>query len=205
MQRIKAFTLSETLITLLIIGTLVVLMLRSINRVSPDANKILFIKSYHALEAAVTNIINDSSKYDSTFMTESERSTAISEGVELHQDFRDKPYKTAEVTYINNGTQNTKSELSQSEALCYFIADQFNTLGSVACPNKNKAFQTSNGVCYGVSATNNNGSTDIYISPNCDDTSYLVQVFKDGKMTVPSGTGNQETAYNWMQSQTELN
>ena len=37
-----AFTLAETLMTLVIIGVVMALMLRSISRVNPDKDKILF-------------------------------------------------------------------------------------------------------------------------------------------------------------------
>ena len=45
----NAFTLAETLLTIMIIGILVALMLRAINRVNPDKDKVLFLKAYHAI------------------------------------------------------------------------------------------------------------------------------------------------------------
>ena len=59
-----AFTMAETLLTLAIIGVVMALMLRAINRVNPNKNKVLFLKSYHAIETVIADIINDSTKYD---------------------------------------------------------------------------------------------------------------------------------------------
>lgn len=215
-----AFTLAETLITIMIIGILMALMLRTINRVNPDKDKILFLKSYHAAETAVTNIINDSTKYNPTYITESERNQMTAD--ELNHDFRDKPYPEATVNYVTaNGTQASKKNLTRQNAICYFMADQFNTIGGVNCDNNTGIkvgsdtvsganFRTSNGVCYdnwyGVGT---DGSLDGVIDPNCEGASkgYVVRVFRDGKMTVPetvAGHDNQSKAYEWLQKQAEI-
>lgn len=218
--RRTAFTLAETLITIMIIGILMALMLRTINRVNPDKDKILFLKSYHAAETGITNIINDSTKYNPTYITETERNSMTAD--ELNHDFRDKPYPTATVRYTTtSGTQGEKSNLTRQNAICYFLADQFNTIGGVSCDGNggiqvNGAtvaganFRTSNGVCYdnwyGVGT---NGQLDGVIDPNCEGASngYVVRVFRDGKMTVPetvAGFANQSKAYDWLQKQAEL-
>ena len=62
------FTLAETLITIMIIGIMVALMLRTINRVNPDKDKLLFLKTYHAIETVVANVINDPTKYNPTYL-----------------------------------------------------------------------------------------------------------------------------------------
>ena len=214
----KGFTLAETLLTIMIIGVLMALMLRTIIRVNPDKDKILFIKAYHAVETAVSNIINDSTKYNQTYLSEEDRTSGE---YDLHHDFRDAPYPEATVNYISGGTQKTKTNISRAAAVCYFMVDQLNTLGDVNCDSNTGItvgdskviganFRTSNGVCfdnwYGVTAA---GQVDGVIDPNCEGASsgYVVRVFKDGKITVPStstSNANQSKAYEWLQKQAEI-
>lgn len=211
----KAFTMAETLLTIMIIGVLMALMLRTINRVNPDKDKLLFLKSYHAAENAIANTINDASKYDPTYYTEAQRAT-LTDG---HLDFRYAPYPTAIVTYTTStGAQATKSPVTLSTAVCYFMADQMNTIGAVNCENNGGIdvgeagtvagvnFRTSNGVCFnnwsGYSGNSHTGKIDT----DCDGTGIDVTVFYDGKMTVPPGTAgtDQNKAYNWLQKQAEI-
>ena len=67
-----AFTLAETLLTLTIAGVLMALMLRAINRVNPDKEKILFLKTYHTLEAIMANTMNDPTKYSPNYYSDNE-------------------------------------------------------------------------------------------------------------------------------------
>ena len=60
----KAFTLAEALIALMIIGVIVALLLRTLNRVTPNKEKVMYLKAYHTLEQVVSDVINDPSKYD---------------------------------------------------------------------------------------------------------------------------------------------
>lgn len=211
----KAFTMAETLLTIMIIGVLMALMLRTINRVNPDKDKLLFLKSYHAAENAIANVINDASKYDPTYYTEAQRAT-LADG---HLDFRYAPYTTAVVTYTNaSGAMQTKSGLSQAEAVCLFMADQMNTIGAVNCAsnggiNVGEAgtiagvnFRTSNGVCFNNWSGYTGNSHTGKIDTDCDGTGIDVTVFYDGKMTVPPGAAGSEQnkAYNWLQKQAEI-
>ena len=219
-NKLKAFTLAETLITILIIGILMAIMLRTISRVNPDKDKILFLKSYHAVESAISSIINDGTKYNQTYLSEADR-TALPAS-ERHHDFRDDPLDDASVMYVNNsGSASTKTNLGRSESICYFLADQFNTIGGVSCDSNSGIqvdgktvtganFRTSNGVCFdnwhGVS---NTGQLDGVIDPNCEGASngYVIRVFRDGKITVPetvNGYDNQSKAYAWLQKQAEI-
>ena len=220
MKKVKnAFTLAETLLTIMIIGILVALMLRAINRVNPDKDKVLFLKAYHATEAAIGNIINDTTKYDPTYLTEAEREAAEQqEGTTLNLDFRDDPYPDA-TAYITDasGNQVEKKNIKRSEAVCYFLADQLNTIGAVECDSNGSAagidganFRLSNNVCfYNWSGVKEDGSIDGVIDPTCTSAAngYVIRVFKDGKVTVPetaSGHNNQSKAYEWLQNQTDV-
>lgn len=207
----RAFTMAETLLTIMIIGVLVALMLRAINRINPDKDKVLFIKSYHALESVIASAINDPSKYDAAFYSDADiAAMSAAERAGLHLDFSYAPIPEAKVVYTNSsGTSSTKSSLSRKEAICYFIADQINTIGGVNCGEGNiKNFRTSNGVCfYNWGNVDTNGEVSGVIDTDCDGNGVTVNVFKDGKMTVPEGTEGslQRTAYNWLQNQAQLN
>lgn len=204
MNKKAAFTLAETLLTLAIIGVVMALMLRAINRVNPDKNKILFLKSYHAVETVVADVINDGTKYD--------------QNTDSNSDFSSVPLSTAKASYINAGSQVTvcsqgcNKTFTQAKALCYFLADQINTIGDVNCDNSTKMnFRTTNGACFwGWQAVGSNGSIEAIIDPTCSDdkkAGYAVKVFKDGKMTVPQTStlvDDQASAYAWMQDQTQI-
>ena len=215
-----AFTLAEALMALTVVGVLMVLMVRSINRVSPDKEKLLFIKTYHAIEHAVVNTINDPSRYDPNYYSDNDIKEICPSGIvncpDLHMDFRFTPLKDAKV-HINgqeirscNADSPTTPCINQYNAMCYFIADSVNTVDEVNCTADAVVnFRTSNGVCISELAdVKNDGSKDIIIDPLCNNEGYAVWVYNDGKMTVPSthtdvGT-RQSKAYNWMLDQTQV-
>lgn len=212
-----AFTLAEALLTLTIIGVLMALMMRSINRVSPDKEKILFLKTYHAIEHAIVNTINDPSRYDPNYYSDSDISEMKPDEIsDLHRDFRDAPLKDAKV-YIN-GKEITSCKadkpstpcINKDNAMCYFIADAINTVGDVNCKDEKVLnFKTSNGVCVrNLVGVNADGSNDPVIDPLCNDQTYVFWIYNDGKMTVPSSHQHigerQLKAYNWMLDQTQV-
>ncbi len=207
----RAFTMAETLLTIMIIGILVALMLRAINRINPDKDKILFLKSYHALETVVVNTINDPSKYDDAFYSDYDiANMPADEKANLHLDFSYAPMPEAKVVYSDaSGNSTTKTGLSSKEAVCYFMADQMNTVGGVDCGDGDRQnFRTSNGVCYSNwGNVDANGEVTGIIDTDCDGTGVSVKIFKDGKMTVPDGNDGtlQHTAFLWLQNQAELN
>ena len=56
------FTLAEALIAMAIIGVVMALLLRALNRAQPDKEKMMYSKSYHTLETVVYETINDYTK-----------------------------------------------------------------------------------------------------------------------------------------------
>lgn len=212
-----AFTLAEALLALTIVGVLMALMMRSINRVSPDKEKILFLKTYHAIEHAVVNTINDPSRYDPNYYSDNDiGNMSQAEKDALHIDFRFAPLKDAKV-YINgkeitscNADSKSTPCIDQDNAMCFFIADSINTVGEVNCTQTNTLnFKTSNGVCLrNLVGVNDDGSNDPVIDPLCNNEGYVVWIYNDGKMTVPqthTGIGTRQSkAYNWMQDQTQV-
>ena len=193
-----AFTLAETLLTLVIAGVVMAVMMRAINRISPDKEKLMFIKTYHALETAMANTVNDPTKYDPTYYSDNEVDNMTQDEKNgLHRDFRDLPIppskvefidsqgktKTACVPYKDNEGKDVKcdEEITKENAICYFMSEQLNTNGEVNCKNNdgitfNGGKQTginmrlSNGSCiaYLQGGTNSDGFYSFSISPQCN-------------------------------------
>lgn len=209
-----AFTLAETLITITIIGVVMALMLRSISRVNPDKDKILFVKTYHSIESAVANIITDESRYDQNTGDDGDFS-----GIPLSTAYA----KINGTVYCTNNWQNAEgsdvqcgnTSINQSNALCYFLAEQINFVGNFNCTGGGDTinFVTTNGVCfkgwanYGAGANSMTG-TVITQCPGGEpkNDGYQITVYKEGKMTVPSGAEGslQADAYRWIQDQTQI-
>ncbi len=223
-----AFTLAETLLTLTIAGVLMALMLRAINRVNPDKEKILFLKTYHALEAIMANTMNDPTKYSPNYYTDNEMNQMTAEEKSsLHLDFRYTPLPSAKVTFIKDGQQKTACpkvtkgdgtvdaqgcdvELTQDNAMCYFIADQLNTVGDINCEEEHVLnMKTTQGVCLkNLVGVTDEGFNDPVIDPLCNGQGYVYHIYHDGKMTVPETNVNigerQKKAYDWMNDQTTV-
>ncbi len=210
-----AFTLAETLLTLTIIGVIMALMLRSISRVNPDKDKILFIKSYHAIEESVANIITDASKYD--------------QNTEEEGDFSYIPLGTAfakinGTIYCTENWENPETEdeggikcdeankkIKQKNALCYFLAEQINFIGGFSCEGGKDElnFKSTNGVCFYGWGEFSGESITGRVDPTCKGKGYGITVYKEGKMTVPSTADGvdaemQKDAVRWMEEQTQI-
>lgn len=203
-----AFTLAETLLTMAIIGVVMALMLRSISRVNPDKDKVLFIKSYHSIEAAVANIISDASKYD--------------QNTDTNSDFSSLPLPTAYATIngtvyctsewkadSSTGVSCSKPDITQSNALCYFLAEQINHLGEPNCGSSADVpnFKTTNGVCFYNWESFGTDFIEGVVDPRCKgEGGYKIKVFKDGKMTVDKGADGsaQRDAFDWINDQTQI-
>lgn len=59
----KAFTLAETLITLVIVGIIAVMVYSNLMRVKPDENATLYKKAFYSVQEAVRALANDDSLY----------------------------------------------------------------------------------------------------------------------------------------------
>ena len=190
----KAFSLAEILISLAIVGLVGAMMIVGITKATPNRNKVMFLKAYHALESAVSETINDPTKYNQELYSGS---------AQANYDFSDAPFRTADSALCG-------TNVSQDKAVCCFVADHFNIVGSLSCGDDvAKNFQASNGVCYGYMG----GPGEMTIDPLCDGHRIVVDIHEDGRMSVPS-THNasfsgstaklQEMAAKWMTEQTKL-
>lgn len=193
MKKKCAFTLAESLLTLVILGIIIGLMTNAISAINPNRDKVLFLKAFHSLEIAVADVIRDGTRYDQNFYAEK------------NANFAQDPLPNAKVSI--NG-EDYSGALSKNTAFCYFVAEQFNLIGGFDCSSSSaQNFKTSQGVCYGNMAPFGSSYLDIVINTKCsgdNDDGYVVRVFKDGRMTVPNGTGNQAKAYEWMGSQLKM-
>lgn len=216
----KAFTLAEALLTITIIGVVMATMVRSINRISPDKEKILFVKTFHAIEHVIADAINDPTKYDQNYYSDED----IDSTADLHIDFRFDPLKTAKATVNGEIIYSCEHEkatvgkcIKKENAMCYFIASGINTVGEVNCENNNDInMKTSNGVYLGNlvgiygedDATMPAGSNDPTIRPVEKDIYYVFHIYADGKLSIPKTHqyvgDRQTTAYNWMNDQTQV-
>ena len=193
-----AFTLAETLLTLTIAGVLMAVMMRAINRVNPDKEKILFLKTFHAMEAVMADTINDPTKYSPNYYADNEiEKMSDEEKSSLHLDFRYTPMPSARVTVIEDGVQKTACpsvtkgdgtidkqgcdiELTRNNALCYFTAAQMNTIGEINCKNGDGItvngkkegginMRFSNGACIGwLNGPDADGIHRFSIVPSCN-------------------------------------
>lgn len=229
----SAFTLAEALLTITIIGVVAVMMVRSINRVSPDKEKIMFVKTFHSVEHVVANIINDPTKYNQNYYSEEDlKALSSSELNELAANFLSDPLKSAsvfvggEIIYACGNPKASSSKcINKTNAKCYFIADALNTTGTVDCETKEKTainFKTSTGVCVrNLVSLDTNGYTEAIFDPLCTSKKetknnqevesytggYAIGIYQDGKVTVPQTSTNateQSKAYNWLLDQTQV-
>lgn len=222
-NKFKAFTLAEVLLVMLILGVILSILVRTIIRVDPDKDKYMFLKSYHAVEEVVADSMNDGSKYDQNVYTK-----AVLEDWdgEKHFDLSNTPLETARVKYMDDGVQKTAcakmttgcdKQITQANAICYYLVEHMNTVGSVNCDSDaDLNFRTSIGVCFrGWYDSGADGNFDAVIDPSCSgkDNGYAIRVKRRGSVTVPETTtfekiqdsGNQTKAYNWIKSPTTLN
>lgn len=65
-KRINAFTLSEIMVTLAVLGVIAAVSVPAIMGNVPDNNKVMFKKAYASTEKAINNLINDDSLYPVT-------------------------------------------------------------------------------------------------------------------------------------------
>lgn len=139
-----AFTLSEILIAMCIMGVLAAMLIPVIMQSTPDYNKVMFRKSLYSLQVAVNNMIKDQANYP-----RDEMGVDSSSGLPVEKGFN---YTTA----TTNGLTNK---------FCYLLFERLNTIGSsVACPSSSGSFTqvatTSDGIVWKMAIAGSDGSPD---------------------------------------------
>lgn len=189
MKKQKAFTLAESLMTIMFISVLVLLLMSAIKNI-PNKQRIVFIKAFRSLETATTDIIRDSSRYD--------QSPYATQSMLLNQQ----PLSTGTVSIVG-------VTLTDKNAYCYFVAEQMNvTKGGVNCSNTSKKnFQSTNGACYYNLYPFDSTYRDVIIDTACKNKTkdkFAVRIMADGKITIPStgaSSANQRKAAYWLLNQ----
>lgn len=104
----KAFTLSEALITLAILGVLAAILIPVINNVRPDKDKITYKKALYSMQGAISQAMDDA--------------TLLSMGAVTNQ--------------WGSDPHALPLEGLDSAALCSAVADTLNVAGKVNCGDK---------------------------------------------------------------------
>ena len=212
-----AFTLAEALLAMTILGVIAALMLRTVNRINPDKDKQLFIRTFHAIETAAGEVVSDTSFYDSDMHAVSDFSTdpLPTAKVELYASnltYPNKPICSKKSTYK---TTDCNKIISSTNAVCYLIASKMNLNGITNCSSGANVlnFRLGNGACiYGLAGQS--VPFEFVIDPSCKGIKYgyAAKIFSSGSMTVPESSSTytfndshaQEKAYIWMQQQTDV-
>ncbi|MGM9994394.1 MAG: type II secretion system protein [Candidatus Avigastranaerophilus sp.] len=176
----KAFTLSEALVTLAIIGVLAAILIPVINNARPDKDKIVYKKALYSLQTAVANAMNSAYVSDG-FGTGGDTSWAGGNN------------PGGDTSNISNwwgdgsgdgsggdgsgGGSGDGSDSGGSNSFCKAVADSLNIAGGTNCSGTssydNPNFITTDGIRYWgleddseFSTTDGNGYKDIYVDRN---------------------------------------
>lgn len=119
----KAFTLSEVMVTLTIMGVLAAILIPTISRVMPNQNKTMFKKSYSTMTKIVSELINDEGLY---------------------------PEDATLQGFLNTNTATIGSgEVVGGPKFCTLVADQLNLSGTADCTGSG-TFQTNDGMTWTI-------------------------------------------------------
>lgn len=225
-----AYTLAEILTVMVIFSVAMGILVRTIVRVDPDKNKLLFVKAYQATEEVFAQSLNDGLLYDQNIYTRTELENWTDD---RHFNLADTPLFEAKITFIDDSKQKTACPssssgenacdvaLTKNNAPCLYIARYLNTLGPVSCSGESSEelnLRTSTGICYynwsASSLSDTQKSFDAVIDPNCSRTAtnkagYAIRVYASGAMEVPeksdmTNDDNQKRALQWLKSPTTV-
>lgn len=212
-----AFTMAELLIAMTILGVVAALMLRTVNRINPDKDKQLFLRSFHAIEAAAGEVVNDTSFYDPDVNEISDLSTDPLPITRIELYAKNSPY--GEICATKSKYTNCYRTISKNNAICYLIASKMNVNGITDCTGGKNImnFKLGNGTCvYGLAGSI--APFEFVIDPSCKgiEYGYAAKIFPSGSMTVPETSESyanefkkvdenaQKKAYTWMYAQTDV-
>lgn len=136
---LKAFTLAEVLIVLVLMSTTILLVMSSIKKIVPDKDVVMFKKAYSTLKSTVEELKSDEYLYpDSNGFKNVERVTIDGKSFANDSKFRE-AFKSRLNVYANN-------------VVCPMLTES-NTIGS-----GNICFMTTDGIVWGLPYTSFNSS-----------------------------------------------
>lgn len=177
----KAFTLSEALVTLAIIGVLAAILIPVINNARPDKDKIVYKKALYSLQNAVSNAMEEA---------ETSGESSIYWGPNIGGSYDWIGGSSSSVTYPTNSTFPSSSSTSSSsttssggtsgsttsstsggssgssagKSFCEAVAESLNTRGAVDCTSTSSYdspnFITTDGIRYWGLEDDSTFSTD---------------------------------------------
>ena len=165
----KAYTLSEVLVVLLVLGIIAAFIIPAVMRTAPDRSALLYKKSFYAMQEAASKMINNPNMYPQGV----QKAGSVTQGL-----FSDGSKKD----FCDNltATFNVLETADPQTPTCTIV-------GANGAPN----FYTTNGVAwYGFGGGESFGE-NIVVNVNCAGTDYRIKVYKDGKVGTDSNWDNE--------------
>ena len=180
-NKIKAFTLAETLLVVMIIGIVAMIMLSNLQNAIPDKNKALFKKAYSITERTIAELVNDENFY---------------------------PYDPNRIGFLNTDVVQIPGTTQAAEGdtkLCALFTNKLNLLGEVKYEDNSCKFETTDGM-YWIMPTGTDDFSDkktITVDINGPDKepnstegdkrdTFLINIYFDGRVNV---SGDKEIEY----------
>lgn len=138
----KGFTLSETLITIFVIGVIAAIIIPALTKSMPSNNKVMFKKAYSTLGQTINNLSNDSVHYPSNMTAVNDDNETVSRG-----------FNYTCKTLSADGYTCASYYSTPSNKFAYLFADQVNIADSVsgsAGETGTWSFTTSDGVVWTI-------------------------------------------------------
>ena len=180
----KAFTLSEALVTLAIIGVLAAILIPVVNNARPDKDKIVYKKALYSLQTAVSNAMNSAYLSDGfgNLGNESVWGGANEQACGNIANWWNGTCgggsgSGGDGTGGDGGSGGGGDNNNETNSFCQAVAESLNIAGSVNCSSAssydNPNFITTDGIRYWglegdseFNTTNGDGYKDIYIDRN---------------------------------------
>lgn len=179
----KAFTLSEALVTLAIIGVLAAILIPVINNARPDKDKIVYKKALYSIQAAVANALNSAYTSDG-FGASGDGSVWGGGGSQVCSNIANwwggdcgGSSGGGDDGDGSGGNGDDSDNNNSSNSFCQAVADSLNIAGKIDCSSTssydNPNFITTDGIRYwgleddsDFNTTSGDGYKDIYVDRN---------------------------------------
>ena len=171
----KAYTLSEVLVVLLVLGIIAAFIIPAVMRTAPDRSALLYKKSFYSMQEATEKMINNQNMYPIGATGEAGQQINPTEG-----NFADFDKKKFCENLAN--TFNVLETASPKTPNC-------ENVGADGAPN----FYTTNGVAWYNFGGSDAFGESVVIKVSCAGTEYRIKVWKDGRVTTDSDWTKENT------------